>query len=181
MKNGTTRCVALFRGINVGRAKRVAMADLRSMFSDLGYSDVRTVLNSGNAVFTAVSNTSEGIAPIIEAELERRTGISARVTVLSASNLAGIFEQNPLVEVATNPSRLLVAVFKEPADLGLLTPLTNRDWAPDQLALGTRAAYLWCPDGVLASRVPEAIGRLVGDRVTTRNWATVTKLVGMIQ
>jgi len=181
MKGGTTCYVALFRGINVGRAKRVAMADLRSMFSDLGYGDVRTVLNSGNVVFTAASNSSEDIAPIIEAELERGNGISARVTVLSASDLAGIFEQNPLVEVATNPSRLLVAVFKEPADLGLLTALENRDWAPDRLALGPRAAYLWCPDGVLASRLPEAIGRLVDDRVTTRNWATVTKLVEMTQ
>lgn len=181
MNADSQRYVALFRGINVGRAKRVAMADLRSMFSHLGYSDVRTVLNSGNVVFTAASNSSEGIAPIIEAELERRTGISARVTALSASDLARIFEQNPLIEVATNPSRLLVAVFKEPEDLGLLTPLENRDWAPDQLALGPRAAYLWCPEGVLESRLPEAIGRLVGDRVTMRNWATVTRLVAVIQ
>ena len=80
MKNGTTRCVALFRGINVGRAKRVAMADLRSMFSDLGYNDVRTVLNSGNVVFTMVADPVDGVSEVIEAELERRTGFSAGVT-----------------------------------------------------------------------------------------------------
>jgi len=43
--------VALIRGINVGRAKRVAMADLRAVVTDLGYRDVRTLLNSGNVVF----------------------------------------------------------------------------------------------------------------------------------
>jgi len=181
MKGGTTCYVALFRGINVGRAKRVAMADLRSMFSDLGYSDVRTVLNSGNVVFTMVADPVDGVSAVIEAELERRTGFPARVMVLSASDLAGIFEQNPLVEVATNPSRLLVTVLRDPADMELLTQLSERDWGPDQLALGTRAAYLWCQDGVLASRLAEAVGRLLGDRVTTRNWATLTKLVGMIQ
>ncbi|HSD71146.1 MAG TPA: DUF1697 domain-containing protein, partial [Thermoanaerobaculia bacterium] len=42
------RHVALIRGINVGRAKRVAMADLRALVGDLGYGDVRTLLNSGN-------------------------------------------------------------------------------------------------------------------------------------
>ena len=181
MNDGTTRCVALFRGINVGRAKRVAMADLRSMFEDLGFSDVRTVLNSGNVVFNKVPDPVEDISSVIEAELDLNTGVSARVTVLSALNLAGIVEQNPLVDVATNPSRLLVAVLRDPADLGPLTPLSERDWGPDQLALGTRAAYLWCPNGVLASPIPDAVARLVGDRVTTRNWATILKLHGMIQ
>ena len=46
------RYVALFRGINVGKAKRIAMADLRALLEKLGYTDVRTLLNSGNAVFT---------------------------------------------------------------------------------------------------------------------------------
>jgi uncharacterized protein (DUF1697 family) len=45
--------VALLRGINVGKAKRVAMADLRALLEELGYADVRTLLNSGNVVFTA--------------------------------------------------------------------------------------------------------------------------------
>jgi len=45
--------VALIRGINVGRAKRVAMAELREAVAALGYGGVRTLLNSGNVVFTA--------------------------------------------------------------------------------------------------------------------------------
>ena len=53
----TVRYVALFRGINVGRAKRVAMADLRTLFEGLGYGDVRTLLNSGNVVFSAPATT----------------------------------------------------------------------------------------------------------------------------
>ena len=48
----TDRRVALLRGINVGRAKRISMGDLRALFTGLGYGDVRTLLNSGNVVFT---------------------------------------------------------------------------------------------------------------------------------
>ena len=43
--------IALLRGINVGRAKRIAMADLRTLFEELGFTAVCTVLNSGNVVF----------------------------------------------------------------------------------------------------------------------------------
>jgi len=179
MKNGTTRCVALFRGINVGRAKRVAMADLRSMFEDLGFTDVRTLLASGNVVFTPPPGSDGSLASTIEEGLVSTTGFSARVTVLTASDLEEIVEQNSLVDVATNPSRLLVAVLNDPADRALLEPLCNDDWSPEAIALGSRTAYLWCPDGVLESRLPDAIARLVGDRVTSRNWSTMTKLVGM--
>ena len=44
-------CIALIRGINVGKSNRIAMADLKSLLTDLGHADVRTLLNSGNAVF----------------------------------------------------------------------------------------------------------------------------------
>ena len=169
------RYVALLRGINVGRAKRVSMADLRALFADLGYGDVRTLLNSGNVVFSGPGATL-GAAARIEEALARRLGVSARVTVLTAAELATIVAGNALLEVAGDHSRLLVAVLADPADRARLEPLTEQDWAPEALALGVRVAYMWCPDGVLASRLSAAVGRLLGDAVTARNWATVTKL-----
>jgi uncharacterized protein (DUF1697 family) len=60
--------------------------------------------------------------------------------------------------------------------LAALAPLTTRDWAPEALHIGTKAAYLWCPDGVLGGQVIEASGRVLGEKATTRNWATVLKL-----
>ena len=56
----TRRHIALIRGINVGRAKRVAMADLRALVEGLGYRDVRTLLNSGNVVKIASAIVSTG-------------------------------------------------------------------------------------------------------------------------
>lgn len=51
----TPRHVALLRGVNnVGKTSRVAMADLRAVYDELGFGDVRTVLNSGNVVGEAV-------------------------------------------------------------------------------------------------------------------------------
>lgn len=175
------RLVALIRGINVGRAKRVAMADLRAMVEGLGYRRVRTLLNSGNLVLEGRDVTPGDVAERIEGALVAQLGISARVTVLGAAELAAAVADNSLLEVADNPARLLVAFLREPADRARLEPLLGEDWGAEALEAGARVAYLWCPDGVRTSRLAQAVDRVLGDVVTTRNWATVLKLHALAQ
>ena len=177
----TERCVALLRGINVGKAKRVAMRDLRDLVGQLGFRDVTTLLNSGNVVFTAPrAGQARAAAARIEQAVTQQLGIRSRVTVLSAADIATIVAENTLGHVADNPSRLLVTVLSHPGDRVKLEPLSKRSWAPSVLAVGSRAAYAWCPDGVLASELTEAMGRILGDGATTRNWGTVTKLHALL-
>jgi uncharacterized protein (DUF1697 family) len=177
----TGRQAALLRGVNVGPGKRVVMADLRALVERLGYADVRTLRNSGNVVYTAPGVTPAAAARRIEEALPVRLGVSARVVALTAEELAVAVAGNPLAEVADNPSRLLLAVPADPAAPTRLELLLEQDWAPEALALGARVAYLWCPDGVIASRLNEAVGRLLGDAVTSRNWTTMTKLEALMK
>jgi uncharacterized protein (DUF1697 family) len=174
------RHVALIRGINVGRAKRVAMADLRKLVEALGYGDVRTLLNSGNVVFTVPASAAKGSAGRIEKAMTARLGVSARVTVLNAAEFASVVADNPLGEVADDPSRLFVTVLLDPADRKHLLPLARQDWKPEVLAVGARAAYLWCPRGTMDSPLAAAVNKLLRDGSTTRNWATVTKLHALV-
>jgi uncharacterized protein (DUF1697 family) len=167
--------IALIRGINVGRAKRVAMADLRTLVQELGYGDVRTLLNSGNVVFTAGAAKGDPAARI-ETALASTLGVSASVVVLTAAQLGAAVNDNPLGEIATDPSRLLVAFCRSSAQLKSLTPLKKEKWGAEVLAVGSQAAYLWCAGGIIESRLALAIGRILGDAVTTRNWSTVLKL-----
>ena len=175
-----SRQVALIRGINVGRAKRVAMADLRALMEGLGYRDSRTLLNSGNIIFTAGRRDPTRIGAHIEQAMSAKLGVSARVTVLTAADFSTVVRENPLSDVADDPTRLLVAFLSDPADRVRLKPLARQDWKPEVLALGTRAAYLWCPAGFLESRLPVAVGRVLGEATTTRNWSTVTKLHALV-
>lgn len=167
--------IALLRGINVGKANRVSMEDLRGLLSALGYREVRTLLNSGNAVFHDPAGGKDGAA-VIEKALQKKLGVTCRVMVVSAADLAVIARENPLVEIADNPSRLHVAVPRARGDLARLRPLQEEPWGEERLAVGTAAAYLWCPRGVIESRVVKAVDRALGDSVTMRNWATVLKL-----
>jgi uncharacterized protein (DUF1697 family) len=170
------RYIALLRGVNVGRAKRVAMADLRKLIEDLGYSDVRSVLNSGNVVFRAPPLLPVDAAAGIEEMLVLKLGVAARVMVLGCDDLAAIVAENPLLPVATDLSRLLVFILAEPDMRELVAPLAEQDWAPGALAVGQRAAYVWCPNGVLDSAAAAALGKQLGDATTSRNWSTVSKL-----
>ncbi len=173
------RQVALLRGINVGKGKRVTMIALRSLVENLGYGEVRTLLNSGNVVFGASKAAVRDAASRIENALVAVVGFSARVTVLSAAELATVIQENPLLKHADNSSRLLVALLKDPADRAKLAPLSKQDWGKEALGVGTRAAYLWCPEGINTSALNEAVNRLLGDGVTSRNWATILKLRDM--
>ena len=57
-----------------------------------------------------------------------------------------------------------------------MKPLTRRDWTPEQLGVGSRAAYLWCPNGSAHSPLNAAVNGAIGREATSRNWATMKKL-----
>jgi uncharacterized protein (DUF1697 family) len=168
--------VALLRGINVGTAKRVAMADLRKVAESLGHTNVRTLLNSGNLVFESKAGKTQAIGRALEKAIEAKLGVASRVTVLTAGELEAIARANPLVKQATDPSRLLVTVLADSTMCGRLGDIGRAKWKPEAFALGERAAYLWCPPGQLESKLAKAVFKALGDGATSRNWATIEKL-----
>jgi uncharacterized protein (DUF1697 family) len=171
--------VALLRGINVGTAKRVAMADLRSVIESLGYGDARTLLNSGNAVFSCSRALKKGAAQDLQTALQRKTGVSSRFTLRSATELDQVIRANPLLGVGTDHSRLFVAFVTDPDDLAKLKPLLKQPWKPESIALGPGVAYIWCPHGLIESKASLAVNKALGDGLTVRNWATVMKLAAL--
>jgi uncharacterized protein (DUF1697 family) len=148
--------------------------------SDLGYSDVVTLLNSGNVVFSGCDGSSDEAAARIAASLAERLRVVARVTVLTASDLIRVALGNPFRDQAYDPSRLLVAFLAKRSDMVTLVPLFERDWGSERLALGQQEAYLYCPGGVAHSALVKSIGDVLGDSVTSRNWTTVLKLMALI-
>jgi uncharacterized protein (DUF1697 family) len=170
------RQVALIRGINVGKAKRVAMAELRTMMARLGYQDCKTLLNSGNLVYSTDCESPEESATRIEQAMKKELGVAAPVTALSAADFDTVVQECSLGDVADNPSRLLVSFFLDPSKRPGLEPLQAEDWGSEAFALGALAAYVWCPEGVLSSRVLPALEKALGQAVTSRNWRTVAKI-----
>jgi uncharacterized protein (DUF1697 family) len=171
-----SQCIALIRGINVGRGNRIAMADVRVLIADLGHTNVRTLLNSGNLLFRSKGSSVAKIGAGIEAAITAKCGFSAAVMAMTAQDLDRIVDENPLLHVVKDHSKHLVAFVAHPKDLEPLRPLLKESWKPDALAITQHAAYLWCATGILDGKVNPAFNRKAGATVTSRNWATVLKL-----
>jgi uncharacterized protein (DUF1697 family) len=175
------RCVALLRGVNLGGNKKVPMTDLRRLVEALGFSDVKTLLNSGNVVFTARSNAVRGAAARIQQAVLDELGVSSKVTVLTAAEVAEILDENPLAGLCDNPSRMLIAVFAEEEARGKAEALARQAWKPEVMAVGRRAAYLWCVNGIAAGQLGFAVDKALKTGVTARNLGTMTKLRGLAE
>lgn len=171
-----TPCIALLRGINVGRAKRVAMAELRTLIEGLGFSEVRTLLNSGNVVFQATRPNMVKVAAAIEEAIAARFGFPVTVVVLTGKDLNEIIAENPMPQAGAASSKFVVAFVADGDMLDSVRPLLAQEWAPETIALGRNAAYLWCANGINDSKLVKAFTRATGDAATARNWATVLKL-----
>ena len=171
--------VALLRGINVGTAKRVAMADLKKLVEGLGCTDVKTLLNSGNVVYTE-SKSGAGSAERLEKAIATKLKVTCRVMVLTGAEVAAIIDENPLLKVADNPSKLHAFVLSSKADAKRFDALLKQRWAPEALAMGPRVAYMWCPAGQIESPLAKAVARELKDSITARNWATMLKLHALV-
>jgi uncharacterized protein (DUF1697 family) len=170
------RYVALFRGINVGKAKRIAMADLRVLLGKLGYADVKTLLNSGNAVFTGDAEPAAKLAVKIQQAVLKTLGVDALVIIKSDKDVAGIIAGNELGRVADDPARLLVALTNDGKAFTPVKALARADWGNERIHVGKHAAYLWCADGILESKAIGPLLKGLDGKGTTRNWATLNKI-----
>jgi uncharacterized protein (DUF1697 family) len=174
-----TRYIALLRGINVGSHRRVGMSDLRALMSSLGYSDVQTLLQSGNAVFAAKDST-EQVTRDLERRIEVDLGVRTEVVVRTGDELADVVERDPLGTVALDPKRYQVNFLSAAPGPEMTRELAALDFAPERFVLSGREIYAWHPDGMHRSALAKLLsGPRLGVIATARNWNTVTKLAVM--
>ena len=156
--------IALIRGINVGGHKKLSMADLRATCESLGFTNVRTLLNSGNVVFEAKKSDAKKLQDAIEPKVILRT----------PDELEEAIRRLPFDLKDRNPSRLIV-VFLDSAPKGQLT----YD-GPEEKHLDGRHLYIYYGESMADSKLSNAlIERQLGVPGTARNWNTVLKLMAM--
>jgi len=169
-----TRVVVLLRGVNVGPSTRLAMADLRAVLADAGAQDVRTYLQSGNAVVTAPVS---GLADAVQCGLRQVVGRDVAVLVRTAAQVGRVIGANPFPDKESEPKRLHVA-FVDPAPTAAAVEALGLRHGTDELAPGPGAVYLSFAGTSHDSPLQPVLRRLDGV-VTARNWSTVTRLHAM--
>jgi uncharacterized protein (DUF1697 family) len=182
-----TRYVALLRGINVGGRNKVAMAELRQVAESLGHTEVATYIQSGNLLFTSTGDSAIGLADALEQEIARSLAVRPAVVVLSRADLAQAIADNPFPG-ESNPKALHAVFHRDPitderiAAVAAAEERAQAKGCRDEAAVVGRTLFMRTPDGLgrseLAAQLARSVTKTEG---TARNWATVNRLLEMLE
>lgn len=89
------RYIAFLRGINISGKNKLSMKDLKRMLEDAGFSDVKTLLNSGNAGFSCEADDEQDLAERISGMIGKRFGLDIPVYIIARDTLCALLEKAP--------------------------------------------------------------------------------------
>jgi uncharacterized protein (DUF1697 family) len=173
--------VVMLRGINVGGRKIVQMEKLRGTFEALGFSRVKTYVQSGNVVFDASTASPQILSKKINQKILNDFGFSVPLVLRSSDEIRKIVRNNPFLKrPGIDQSKLHVTFLSElPAKAGV-GKLDSLNANPDQFLVQGREIFLYCPTGYGRTKLSNnAIEKALSVQATTRNWNTVSTLEKM--
>jgi uncharacterized protein (DUF1697 family) len=171
--------IAFLRGINVGGNNVLPMRDLAELIEAAGCTDVKTYVQSGNAVFHSSKTTSAQLAKRIARCVAERRKFEPSVLVLSVRELEQAVAVNPFPEAESEPKSLHVFFLAESPARANIATLKVIKAENEAFSLKGKAFYLHAPDGIGRSKLAQRAERLLGVDATGRNWRTVTRVLAM--
>ena len=173
--------VAFLRGINVGGKNPIRMPDLVEAFSDAGYEDVRTHLQSGNVLFTTKSTPGPKLENALERMLEKRFGIPILVVIRSRAELAKTIDAAP-PNHGSKELRSEVIFLKHPlTSAQAMAEVPELREGVDAIAPGPRALYFSrVAARATKTRIQLLLAKPIFQRMTMRTWSTTTRLLELL-
>ena len=173
--------IALLRGINVGGNNKLPMDALVDVLMTLDLKNVRTYIQSGNAVFQCSKKRAAGLDQAITAAIEQRHGFRPQVLVLSDQAWQAARQANPFPDSVAIPKTLHLFFLAESPAAPDIAGLEARKSPTERFHLSDRVFYLYAPDGIGRSKLAANAEKLLGVATTARNWRTVEKIASMVE
>lgn len=170
--------IALLRGVNVGGAGTLPMADLRAAMTGAGFDNVRTYVQSGNIILESAGPT-ETVRKTLEAVIAARFVFETMAVVVSLPELDAAIEANPFALEASEPTHVHLGFMTGNPDEDAVEALRGKPQGEDAWRISGRYFYLHTPVGMGKSRLAPFIERTLKTPVTFRNWRTVLTLAEM--
>ena len=172
-----TTWVVLLRGVNVGGANRLAMADLRNLVTSLGHTEVATYIQSGNIVLNSAKSDRARLASAICAAIEQAHGLSVSAVLRTPGELRESLANNPFVG-AVDAARVLITFLSATPRSDDVGRLEAERFLPDRFELRGSDLYGYYPNGAGRSKMTlDYFEKRLGVRGTSRNLNTVAKLI----
>jgi uncharacterized protein (DUF1697 family) len=176
----TVRYAVMLRGINVGGNRKLPMADLRVLLTELGYGRVETYIQSGNVALDALPLNDTGgdateLAETLAGQISERFGFEVPVVVRTHAELEEAVAASPYAGRGGEAKQVHMAFAQREIPAERITP---KPGSRDEFVVRGREIHIWTPDGLGVSKLPD-FDRQGGVPVTARNWNTVLKLLEM--
>lgn len=176
------RYLALLRGVNVGGANKVSMAELKQAFERAGMTGVRTYINSGNVIFSTDAGDRELLTGRLADAVRAQTGVATDIQLRTPDELATIVAALP-VEWRNDHTAKCDVVFLQPdvETADILEELGPRPGIEE--AVHVPGAVIWRVDrkDAARSRLTRIVGTRLYARVTVRNCNTTRKLLDLLR
>ena len=177
-----TTYAAFLRGINVGGHRAMSMKPLARAFESLGFKEVRTLLASGNVLFSAPpASRRVSLVRKIEEKLEETFGSEISVILRSVEELQTLVDLDPFQRIRVTPrTRLFVTFLPEKPRTRLKIPYLSPDKSFRILRLtdGEVCSVLTLgPQWSRNLRQMDILEKEFGKKITTRSWSTVLRLL----
>jgi len=166
------RYVAFLRGVSPMNLK---MSDLKHALEAAGFTNVRTLLSSGNAIFDALAASRESLAKKVEACLAKTLGKSFLTIVQPQEDLKALLESDPYktIRLPKGSKRVITFLRAAPA-VKVKTPVKLAN-AVIHTLVGTEVFSSYVPDVKQGPVFMALLEKTFGKEVTTRTWDTVRK------
>jgi len=171
--------VALFRGINVGGRNLLPMKALAVHLEACGARNIRTYIQSGNAVFQATKRDQTRFAEKLTTTIRERHRFEPYILILGLDELEKAIRKNPFPEAESDPKSLHLGFLASTPGKPDMARLDRLRATRERFHLGDRVFYLHAPDGIGKSKLANNAEKLLGVPMTDRNWRTVTKILEM--
>ena len=169
------------RGINVGGNKKLSMGDLRIFLTELGFTKVQTLHQSGNVVFESDERGSQELEIYLAEEVEKRFELTTEFVVRTPEEIASVIARNPFPDEAIqDPGHLLVLFMKSGPTAKDIESLQATIVGREVVHADGKQVYAIFPDGIGNSKLISQLDRKLGKTWTGRNWNTITKLHEMM-
>lgn len=170
--------VAFLRGINVGGKNKIKMETLREVCGALGFSNVKTYINSGNLIFETAETASLTLAADIETAIEKEFALQIKVIVRTMTELEEIAENNPFAGQFENDKDVHVFFLNEELPTEKREILLAANTENERFAVQNREIFCHLRISVLDSLIgKDYIGKKLKVSATARNWRTVNKIL----
>ncbi len=172
-----TKYISLLRGINIGGKRKILMADLKDLYSTIGFSNCISYIQSGNVIFECEEKSTFELAHKIEDAVKSRYGFDVPVIVITTDELKDAVQANPYIDKKPIES-IFLTFLKQKPEIEFIDKISKLNFSPDKFQIINRNAFIYCPESYHKTKLSNKFFESkLKVSATTRNWKTIRRLL----